>query len=275
MMALISSEWQRMWSRKITWILFAAIPLVLFVTGHFYQGLNDHLASNSPEYTLMDNFPVLALSEQLMTVFNMALLLLLVFSITEEYRTGQIRMIMIRSYTFTQLFFAKWITVMIIMFLFNTFYLFLSYGFGSWMFDNASQLMLFYHDDPVSSSTALLYNLRYYGFAFLTLIAISAVITFFAVISQSTTTAIGLTLGYLLVSFGYPQILQTFAQGLKPALNPAWYFLSLTQIQYQGIAMALAQEPKLLLFNTGVLLVYTLAFGTGAYLIFTKKDRFI
>ncbi|SDW80686.1 ABC-2 family transporter protein [Marininema mesophilum] len=275
MISLIASEWQRIWSRKITWILFAAIPLVLFVTGHYYQGLNDNLKPDSPEFALMDNFPILALAEQLLSVFNMTLLLLLVFSITEEYRTGQLRMVMIRSYTFTQLFFAKWINVMIIMFLFNAFYFLLSYAFGSWMFDSSSHLMLFLHDDPVSNTSALLYNLRYYGFAFLTLIAISAVITFFAVISQTTTTAIGLTLGYLLVSVGYSQFLHTFTQGLKPAINPAWYFLSLTEIQYQGIALALADEPKLLFFNAGVLLVYTLIFGTGAYLLFTKKDRFI
>lgn len=272
---LIASEWERLWSRKITWFLFAGIPLILFATGRYYQNLNEKLNPNRPEYAVLDNFPVLALSEQLITVFNFLLLLLLVFSITEEYRTGQIRMVMIRSYSFSQLLWAKWLSVMAVAFLFHIVYFILSYLFGAMMFDMKPELYLFYHKNPVSSGPAFTYNVHYYALAFLTLIAMSWVITFFAVISKTTTTAIGTTIGFLLISFGYPIILMTFTKGLNPPLAPQWYFLSLTQIQYQGIALFLAEIPQLVTFNLLVLLGYTLFFGSLAYFIFTKHDRFI
>ncbi|WP_142506384.1 ABC transporter permease [Melghirimyces algeriensis] len=275
MMALIASEWERLWNRKITWFLFAMIPVILFVSGQYYQKSNQGLTPENPAYAVLDNFPVLVLAEQLMIGFNLMLLLLLVFSVTEEYRTGQIRMVMIRSYSFSQLLFAKWLTVMEVMLLFHVTYLILSYGFGAWMFDSTSQLLLFYHDEPVSHGPAFFYVLRYYALAFVTLIAISSIMTFIAVISQSTTTAIGGTIGFLLVSAGYPTILQKFAQTMEPRPDPHWYFLSITQIQYEGIALALAPHSRFVLFNTGVLFAYAFIFGVAAHLIFTKKDRFI
>jgi ABC-2 type transport system permease protein len=275
MITLIASEWERLWSRKITWLLFASIPVILFATGSYYQNLNEKLDPSRPEYAVMGNFPVLALSEQLVTVLNLFLLLLLVFSITEEYRTGQIRMVMIRSYSFAQILWSKWFSVMGIAFLFHILYFVLSYLFGAMMFDTPPKVHLFYHNAAVSSGSAFSYNIRYYGFAFLTLIAMSWVITFIAVISKTTTTAIGMSVGFLMLSYGYPVVLMTFTRGLQPSLAPEWYFLSLTEIQYQGIALALAETPKLLGFNLLVLLSYTLLFGSLAYFIFTRKDRFI
>ncbi|SFT00611.1 ABC transporter permease [Marininema halotolerans] len=275
MISLIASEWGRLWSRKITWLLFAILPILLLITGNHYLGENDGITPGNPGFTAWDSFPVMALSNQLMTVFNMILLLLFVFSITEEYRTGQLRMVMIRSYSFSQLLIAKWITVMGIMLLFHGLYFLLSYVVGGLFFDSSPHLFFPYYQDPIGGGPALTYTIRYFALAFLTLVAVSWLITFFAVISQSTTTAIGITLGFLLISFGYPQILQTFTKGLNPPLDAKWYFLSLTQIQTEGIALALGQTSKFLTFNGGVLFVYAFAFGTAAYLFFTKKDRFI
>jgi ABC-2 type transport system permease protein len=275
MIALITSEWERLWSRKITGSLFALIPVILFATGHYYRGASQGMTPDNPAYPTLDNFPVLALAEQLMIGFHLVLLLLLASSITEEYRTGQIRMVMLRSYSFSQLLFAKWLTVMGVMFLFHGCYLVLSYVFGAWMFEGSSQLFLFYHDEPVSSGPAFSYNLRYYAIAYITLIASSLIITFFAVIAKSTTAAIGTTIGFLLASFAYPVILQKLAATMEPPPAPHWYFLSITQIQYEGIALALAQVPKLVIFNAGVLLTYALIFGIAAYLFFTRKDQFI
>lgn len=277
MMRLMASEWERIWCRKITWVLFALIPVVLIATGYKYQNFNQNLSPQSPAYSFLDNFPVLALSSgyQLVILFNLVLLILLVFSITEEYRSGQIRMVMIRSYSFAQLLLAKWLTVIGVIFLYLGCYMILSYVVGAWFFESSSQLFLLHYENPVSGGPAFSYVIRYYAIAFLTLVVVSIIVTFFAIVSQTTTTAIGVVAGFFLASFAYPAILKTFSIGLEPPLDPAWYLLSINVIQQEGIALLLADKPKFPFFIMKTLLGYTVLFGISAYLSFTRKDRYI
>lgn len=277
MKLLMLSEWERLWNRKITWLCFAFILPVLLATARYYSGRNEVLSPSDVEFSTVAKFPVLALAEQLMTVFNLVVLLLLVFSVTEEYRTGQLRMVMIRSYSFAQLFFAKWLTVLGTLLLFHVTYFIGSYGVGNLFFPSSEEVRLFLHSTPSTSREALLYNVQFYAIAYLTLVAMSCVVLFFTVISSTTTTAIGMTIGFLLVSIVYPTFFRIFTYGLEPPPSPKWSFLSLTQIQFEGIAALLAEKPNptLVGFVLAMLFIYLLVFGIAAYLLFIKKDRFI
>ncbi|MBN2907959.1 ABC transporter permease [Polycladomyces sp. WAk] len=274
MIRLWISEWERLWSRRITWILFFSIPLVLWVTGKYYLGKNAHLSPSSPEFTVMDNFPTMALAEQLITFFNVVVLMLLVFSITEEYGTGQLRLIILRACSFRQIFFAKWLAVMGTVGLFQVAYFLESYLIGAWMFPFTGRTRLFLHAGWASSGQAFSYHIRYYLIAFATLVVISAVMMFFAVISSTTTTAMGLSVGFLMISIAYPYVLFVFTRGLNPPLSPKWFFLSLTHIQYQGIARMLAEKPDFVGWNFAIMAVYGVFFTVMAYGIFTRQDRF-
>lgn len=79
MMALFHSEWERLWKRKITWLFLIAIPLIIALTAKYYIGHNASVPLGSPEHTTAENFPVMAMIEQLIVVFNVVALVLLTF----------------------------------------------------------------------------------------------------------------------------------------------------------------------------------------------------
>jgi ABC-2 type transport system permease protein len=272
---LCAAEWERLWCRKLTWLIFAAIPVLLVFAGRYYVKQNATLPTTSPEYTVVANFPVMSLSEHLMTVFNLIVVVLLVVMVTEEYRSGQLRMVMQRAISFGQLFWAKWLVLLAAVCVFVGVYFVGSHVVGFVLFDNPPTSALFYHDGMVSGGEAFSYNIRYYMLAAASLVAISSVMLFIAVIAQTVTTAVGGGLAFLLVSFGYPFLVHMFGQGLQPPLLVKWQFLSLTQIQYEGIAVMLAEHPHLVGWNAAVLAGYTVVFAAGAYLWFVKRDRFV
>ena len=57
-----------------------------------------------------------------------------------------------------------------------------------------------------------IYNLKFYGLAFLTLVAMSSVLFFIALISHTTTTTLGIGIGFLFISICYPNIINLFGQ---------------------------------------------------------------
>lgn len=275
MKSLLASEWERLWSRKITWCFLFFIPLVVLTTAFYYQDVNEKLDISQVEYAHLYKFPVLALSEQLITFFNIVLICFLAFSITDEYRTGQIRMVLLRAYRFRNILLAKWLTILGTVFLFILFYLLCCYGIGALFFPIVSKSTWFYMDRLITPPEMFLYTIQYYGIAYGTLIVISAVFLAISVLSHSTTTAIGLSIAFLLASMAYPTILYTFTRGMNPPISEGWYFFSLTEIQFRGIARMLGEKVRLIGLQVTILLSYFLTFTSIAIAYFIRKDRFI
>jgi hypothetical protein len=107
MKALILAESERLFKRKLTWVVLAMAPIGLFVAASYLQKQNGQISSSLPEYTVTGNFAVLGLAEMLFTAFNALLLVFITLMITEEYRTGQLRMVMIRARSMGELVVAK------------------------------------------------------------------------------------------------------------------------------------------------------------------------
>ncbi|GIP40517.1 hypothetical protein J31TS4_37970 [Paenibacillus sp. J31TS4] len=281
MMALFLSEWERLWKRKLTWLCFLAIPVILLATAKYYAGLNAQVAPSSPEYTYASNFAVMALIEQLLVVFNLVSLVLLTLSFTEEYRSGQLRLVLLRAYSFGELFRAKALAYLAVMGLYFACYLILAAAVGPVFFETGEAVSLFYRDAPMASAGGMvLYTLGYYGLAALSVLTTGSVFLAIAVLSRSTTASIGAGLGYLLLSLGYPTVFDLLRRTGVLQADGVWQFLSLTQIQYQGIAMLLGETAA---FSSGQLALvllpiagaYLLAGGLTAWLAFTKPDRWI
>lgn len=278
--SLFLSEWERMWKRKITWLFLIAMPVVVAATAKYYAGHNRGISPASAEYTWAGNFPVMALIEQLIVVFNVMSLILLTLSVTEEYRSGQIRMVMLRSFTAGQLLRAKWLAHMAVMALYFTVYLLLSVAAGLLFFEPHEHIQLFYHDHTVPLKGMIGYTLLYYGLAFLSVLAIGSVFMAASVISRTTTGAVGLGLGFLLCSLGFPLIYELANRVGGLGLPGMLKYLSLTEIQYSGIAVMLGQAQAVsseaaaltaLLVGLG----YAAVFGVGSLLVFSKSDRWM
>ncbi|MFP3846967.1 ABC transporter permease, partial [Priestia filamentosa] len=136
MKALILTEWERLFKRKLTWIVLAMAPAGLLVAASYLQKQNGQLSPELPEYTFTGNFAVLGLSEMLFTAFNALLLVFITLMITEEYRTGQLRMVMIRARSLGELVTAKVLVILGFLFLFFILYFLSSYLIGFFFFDN-------------------------------------------------------------------------------------------------------------------------------------------
>ncbi|MCY6355912.1 ABC transporter permease [Clostridium sp. ZS2-4] len=279
MKELFISEWERLWSKKITWFCFFSIPLILMGTLKYYLKKNITIPHTSPEYTTFLNFPSVAMQEQLITVINILALLFIVLSVTEEYRSGQLRMVMIRTYSFTKIVVAKYLVVLSTLLLFLICYFAASVAFGYMFLPKTQTVMFFFIKHPFMLKAALMYNIKYYMIAFLTLAAISAFYMFISMISKTTTIAVALNVGFLIFSAMYGYIIQIFSKILISVMSVEAIrksmFLSLIEIQYQGICILLSGKFYLTFWILSVLGGYIALFSTLLYFLSRRKDNLI
>ncbi len=275
MKRLIQCEWERLWRRKTTWLLFMSIPVILIAAASFLRSQNKIVSDDLPQYTVAWNFPILGLSEMLITAFQAIVLIIVVLMVTEEYRTGQIRMILIRSYCYTEIMIAKFIVASLTIFLYFVVYLLISQLLGMILFANVKQFPLFYHQQLVNAFDGLIYNFKFYGIAFITALAILSVMFFIATISRTTTSAIGVGIGFILLSLVYPIILQFFHNLLDETLYAKLHFISIPMIQYEGITLMLAEKPYFVSWNFFVISSYILLFTCLTFFITRRKQSFI
>lgn len=269
------SEWQRLWGRKVTWLLFAAVPVMVFAAARYFQQANERTDPNLPQYSVFGNFGVLSFEEMLMTAFNMFVIMLTAFVVTDEYRSGRLRMVMLRAYSFGQIFWAKTSIVLLTLFMLVVFYFVVSLVAGYWMFPHISEFPLFYRSQTVGFWGGFGYSLAFYALGFLCLIAMTGVMLFIAVTSHTTTTAIGTGIGFYLLSLFYPFVSGYFAPFIGEDVYMKVMLSSLPMIEWQGLVLILADTPQYCGWIVGTLVLYTFVFGGLAYLAFTRKDRWI
>lgn len=271
MINLFLSEFKRLWSRKSTIICFLLIPIVLIATSKYYLGVNKTMDITNPQYTSFFNFPVAALQEQLLLVFNGVVILFLVLSITQEVCDGSIRMVLIRRFKPEEVFVCKFIVTLITMFLYLVIYLILAYIIGFFMFEKLDNVSVFYFSKTFNGFELFLYTIKYYFLSFLTLISVASLVFFISTISKSVIIALGTSVGFILGLMAYPTIIRVFLYNSKNILK--YTLLSITEIQHEGIAMMLGEDKLFINFSLLVILVYILAFFFITYVIYKKSDQ--
>lgn len=268
MKQLLISEWVRLWNKKVTWFILCSMPILVGISTPYYLNNNQTVNPSSPEYVVLGNFPVMGISEQLISICNLIVILLIVSMVTEEYNTGQLRFILLRAYSFSQIFIAKFIIAIITIALYLVTFFTFAYIIGFIFFKKTETVNLFYYNTPVNNVEAFTYNVSYYILVFLTLIAMACVILFISVIFRAPIIALGCGTGFLIISLMYPNIIKEVSN------NSNIEFYSITQIQWKGITLMLKDSTYLINY-VGVLITYTILFFSLAYWIFIKKDRFL
>lgn len=275
MKTVMAVEWRKLWKRKISWLLFAILPMMAYASAVFCQKQNRALTPDVPQYTVAGNFPVMGLSEMLMTAFNLIAIVIAALIFTEEYRSGALRMVLTRTKSFQQLVLAKFFVLAGFLFLYLAVYFLVCYGMGFALFSAPETYPQFYHHDRVTFFEGFIYNIKFYGLSFLTLISISSVIFFIAVISHTMTTALGASVGYLLICFAYPNVIQLFRPIAGEEIILKIFFTSIPMIQWEGITMMLAETPQYAGWMTGVLAGTFVLFQVLILIVTRKKDIFI
>lgn len=270
MKQLFFSEWERMWKRKSTWLCLVAIPIILLLFVKYHLNQNLKLDSSNTSYVNFLNLPSMVLREQMIIFFDIIVLLLVVMSVTSEYRTAELRMVMIRAVSFLDIIKAKFLTIISAVFVFLTINFTLSTILGFIFFKHESAKFRMY-TYPFTISESVLYNFKYYFIAFITLVAMIAVIMVICINCKTATGAVGGSLTFIIASSIYPSIYSIVSNKMLEIID----FSSLISIQHHGIFYILAQKPEhvgLILF---VIALYIIVFSLIAFILFNDKDCYI
>ncbi|OWR31714.1 hypothetical protein CDO73_04315 [Saccharibacillus sp. O23] len=271
---VFAAEWQRLWKRRgVRWMACAA-PLLALISAKYLLLQNASLQPGLPEYATAGNMPVLALAEMLITAFSGMMLVLAGLSVTEEYRSGQLRMGMLRAVSLRRIMAAKWLVSLLYVWIQLGTYFVCSAAIGAIGFPKPERYPLFYGAGTVTYAQGLIYDLGYYALAALASAVLLTVIFCIASIARSATASLGLGIGFLLLSYALPTALSYFRPWFEAEAYVRIYFLSLLTIEWEGLAAMLANLHGLFFWNLSVLSGYGLLFGGLTAWIWKRRDSY-
>lgn len=263
MKSLIYSEFERLWRRKWFWLMVLCTPMLACSTGiYFLRTLK------VPVEALSLNFVVTGLRENLYLACNLAVAALAAIVYTEEFRSGQLRLLFMRRFTRGQIFWSKLLVM-------NASILFLLIAFAV-----SSQIVvevwtLSYHiSDAGLTGSHGLRMLKYYGWALASLLAISSFYCFIAMYSKSVTYAIGVCMVYNLGSLLFDSLylkLVSFVSHI-PYVHNVIAFMVVPYMQHTGLDRSLMGNLSVNGAIITVVSLYLIFFTWGAYRRFVTDD---
>lgn len=271
---VFAAEWERLWKRRGVKLMACAAPLLALISAKYLLLQNASLRPGLPEYATAGNVPVLALAEMLITAFSGMMLVLAGLSVTEEYRSGQLRMGMLRAVSLVRIMAAKWIVSLLFIWIQLGAYFVCSAAIGLAGFPRPERYPLFYGAGSVTYAQGLIYDLGYYALAALASAALLTVLFAIAAVARSTTAALGLGIGFLLLSYALPTALSYFRPWFEAGAYIRIYFLSLLMIEWEGLAAMLANLHGLFFWNLFVMLGYGILFGGLTAWIWKRRDSY-
>ncbi|MFD3156867.1 ABC transporter permease [Haloimpatiens sp. FM7330] len=266
MKQLFLSEWKRMWNRKSTWFCFGVVFITLCRFAKYYLNANVNFNYDDVKYVTSLKLPSTVLNMSTM-FFNIIIIFLIVMSVTSEYRSGQLRMIMTRAVSFRDIIKAKFLVIVSVVFIFLTSHFVLSTILGYLFFPHKKVKFRTYMY-PFTISEGILYNLKYYIITFITLIAMAAVIMVICIVCKTTIGAVGASLTFILASAIYPSIYLIFSNKMNETID----FSSLISIQDHGILSILAQKPQHVGLIIFAISLYIIVFSLIAFNLFNDQD---
>ncbi|OAA89315.1 ABC transporter permease [Clostridium ljungdahlii] len=270
MKQLFISEWQRLWNRKSTWISFMLIPLVIIAAIKHYIKIDALITTNSPKYVSCLNFPSAILRNESILFFDVIVILLIIMAVTSEYREGQMRMVMLRSFSFSEIFKVKYLVTLSTVFLLLITNFILS-SFLGYLALSKQEVKFPYYSNKFTINESMIYNIKYYVIAFLVLAAVISVIMCISMMCKTTIGTLSASLAFILVSIILPEIFSFLMDNTSQIYN-ILYFSFITRIQYIGIETLLAQTPQQVGIIFTSIAFHIIVFYLIAHSLFSDQD---
>ncbi|WP_435921940.1 ABC transporter permease [Paenibacillus sp. DYY-L-2] len=195
MKALIISELERLLRNRWTWCLFICAPVLAYVAGSSFPDGSSKMSAGL--------FMIEGLQFNLYLMCNIAVAALVAAVFTEEYRGGQLRLLFLRQYSRSRIFFSKLLVI-------NLLILALLIVMGISL--AVIGLLQFPHRGENQDSWAVILTIiQYYFMAYLTLSGISCLFSYVALISRNVSYMLGLSVGYVLVALLFDGLYLYFA----------------------------------------------------------------
>lgn len=273
MKQLFISEWQRLWNRKSTWVSFMLIPIALIAIIKRYIKSDALITPDNLKYVSSFNFPSKVLNIESIMIFDVIVIVLIIMAVTSEYREGKLRMVMIRSFSFGDIFKAKYLVVLSItaLLLFTNF---IFSTFLGYLVLPRQEVKFPYYSRKFTASESMIYNIKYYIIAFVILAAVVSVIMCIAIICKTTISALAGSLIFIFVSIIIPDLCSVFI-GNSSEMYRFLNYSFLTRIQYGGIDVLLSETPQAVGLMLTSIVFHIVVCYLIAFNLFSEHDCYI
>lgn len=273
-MRLFLSEFERLIKRKSIWLAFLLIPFVCYGACIQLLKLNDTQGISSDALVSVYNFPVLSLQQFIPFLFNIFIIFVIALSVTAEYSSGEIRMVLIRPIKKENVFLCKLISIVLLVFLYLVVYLCCNYIVGYFMLNNIDKVMILDASNLLGVQESIIFTLKYYLTSFISLLPMIAVSYLIATLSKSVIVTLCTGIGFTLMSIMYSTFIQIIAKVYEGNMDKL-KLLSLTEIQQNGVGTLLLSNDSIGKYIVIVMLVYFIIFIVLSLIVNKKKDQFV
>ncbi|MCG7376552.1 ABC transporter permease [Paenibacillus sp. ACRSA] len=261
MITLLGTEWERLWAKRWTWLLILVVPGLAYLSADYFESFQ------SSTELLSDTFVLAGLRNNLYFPVNIILAALVATVFTEEYRGGQLRYVFLRHYTRRQIFISKMLLIYILIFLMLVWFSVSLYILGYIMFSHSESLR-------IPSIEIVAYTIKYYAWAFLSLVGITSLFSFFAMYSKNVTYAMGIGMLYILTSLLIDGLFVRIAASFDsvPILQLSITYMMIPFLQHTGLDEIITDRSNAAIAVVIVITIHFVVFTWSAYRRFVKTD---
>ncbi|MBM7107780.1 ABC-2 family transporter protein [Brevibacillus laterosporus] len=262
-------EWEKFWGKKTNVLCFIAVPFIVWLACTFSLETNVKVKMTDVAFSSNMNFHITSLQEMLLTACNAITIVFISLSFNEEYRSGSLRMAYVRPISIKQVYWAKTCSLIVVILFFLALQFLVSFLLGQFVLPHVNETALFFREGLYSGYDVIIFSIKYYGLAFLSLLVFGAVIESISLACKTITGTIGASLGFLFASGLFVVMLGEFAKG--SSYEHTILSMSLLYTQAKGIAFFASGSSNVYLFT---LFIQLLLFKAISYALFTTTDYF-
>lgn len=266
---LIKMEWYRFWKSRIIRLSFIIIPFIIFITSKYIMRMN----SEQPGLVNSTSFTYLVLKEQITLIMDLLVIYYLVSSITQEFRSGEIRMILSRGVKKEKIIAAKVLVVSVVMAAYMLLYGLFAYIYANNFIPNGNSIIINHLGKvQIKGIQAALYTIKFYIIAYITILSFMALISFICVVSKNITIASGIAVGVWLMLEIYPKICSIFIKNVNALMLTASTSIEFIQ-EYMISALAVISLKNNITIILIILLYGIIFYSASVY--FIKKENYL
>ncbi|ERI09709.1 hypothetical protein [Aneurinibacillus aneurinilyticus] len=206
MLALMKSEWERMWGRKKTKYTLLVFVFLLLFECYFLWGMTGRRSFYDPNHVVhlnsLNTAPFL-LRELALYLHLVLIPMLVVDSFNAENTSGALRMVLLRPIAYTRLVMAKWLVLALLLLGIVLSMLIVGTLFAKLAMPYA-ETVAFLNTDTYTAVGAFIFSVRFYSIAYIVLLAVLGVGCFVSTVLPhpilSYSAIVGLLIGSLYVS---------------------------------------------------------------------------
>lgn len=185
MIELLSSEWQRIYSKRKNILFFTILVIYILAQPFLAKNLFFTMDESVPLNSL--NYSIFLLKKIYYLMILVILPVLCIDSVNGEYQTGSLRLVAIRPLSLKSILYVKWIlmlamiaVIMVITFVVGT-------AIGHLFYPKVDSVSFYYdHAPELNAIEAYIYQLKYYISVFFIFVALIGIASLLSVLLPNT-----------------------------------------------------------------------------------------